>query len=239
MRQVAWREDDIEERKINPWWFESGGANTVVEAEFPPYSVQPDLICTGPSGIGIVEIKRRPEADEKVIAKYLCLLGWTRLPNAEFYRCRTSEQTPIVLSRLSIAGLTHQAAANATVSSWQDREQEESAASNPITKRVYEQLAGIPESYRSIVQKLLDEFVTIVPQSKAKNLPPLRITALDDSSYLLEWTFKDRRLGFSLEPDPKDSGWYYVFARGSSELYESGTMDQLDAERLVLQAMNA
>lgn len=239
MRQIAWRDDDIEERRINPWWFESGRANTVVEAKSALYCVEPDLTYTGSPGIVVVEAKCFPDANERIISEYLGLLGWAGRSKAKFYRSLISEQTPIVLSRALIGGLTHQPEANSTVSSRQDCEQENSVASNPITKRVYEQLLDVPENYRSFVQKLLERFALIVPVSKASNLPPLRIMVLDDSSYLLEWTFQDRRLGFSLEADPKDSGWYYVFARGDSELYESGTMDQLDADRLVLQAMTA
>jgi hypothetical protein len=239
MRQIAWRDDDIEECKINPSWLKSGGANTVLEAESSLNFVQPDLIYTDSLRTVAVETKCFPEVNERHIAEYLCLFVSATRARAKFCRSSSPEQSPVVLSRWSIAGLTQQAEVNSTVSSWQDSEQENSLATNPITKRVYEQLADIPHNYRSLVQHLLEKFANTVPVSKASNLPPLRLMLLDDFSYLLEWTFQDRRLGFSLESDPKESGWYYVFARGDSELYESGTMDQLDADRVILQAMTA
>jgi hypothetical protein len=112
-------------------------------------------------------------------------------------------------------------------------EQQNVAAVHALTKSVYEKLAGIPKDYRDAIQGVLTQLASSVPKSDTNKLPPLRLAPLEDSSYLLEWTFEDRRLGFSFEANPKDSGWYYVYSSDSSERYESGTMDQLEMSRLL------
>ncbi|MBM4260079.1 MAG: hypothetical protein FJ145_01405 [Deltaproteobacteria bacterium] len=90
-----------------------------------------------------------------------------------------------------------------------------------------------PETYVNRAEKKFSVFLTELARyiPADNSFPPLRLAALDDGSVLLEWTFKDRRLGFTFEADPNDYGWYYVFSRGQSERYESGTMDQLEIER--------
>jgi hypothetical protein len=104
---------------------------------------------------------------------------------------------------------------------------------HPITKPAYATLRQIPISSktRDAINAMLDQFTKALPLNVAA--PPLRLVRLEDSSCLLEWTFKDRRLGFSFEVDPKDSGWYFVYSNNSSERYESGTMDQLELSRLI------
>lgn len=106
-------------------------------------------------------------------------------------------------------------------------------AFHPITKPAYAKLRqlSVPSSTRDAISAILDQFTKALPLSVAA--PPLRLVLLEDSSYLLEWTFKDRRLGFLFEVDPKDSGWYFVYSNDSSERYESGTMDQLEMSRLI------
>jgi len=106
-------------------------------------------------------------------------------------------------------------------------------AVHPLTSPVYDQLAEITTSTKEGIQSLLIKFATSVSSAVTMKLPPLRLAILEDSSYLLEWTFEDRRPGFSFEQNPKDSGWYYVYSSDSSERYESGTMDQLEMIRLI------
>jgi len=42
------------------------------------------------------------------------------------------------------------------------------------------------------------------------HLPPLRAFNVDDGSVLIEWIFGDFRIGFGIEPNSEDSGWYLV-----------------------------
>ena len=211
MTSVAWREDDFEEGGIDPRMFPSGGANTwIIEKELF-WNPEGDLIYSGPTGrIEIVNGIFDPK--------------WNACPNLL--------RTPIVLSRSSIDEPSRQVEANSSVSSWEDSE-EILTAIHPVTKPVYDQLSSIPENYRQSIRVLLTQFASSLPKDESAKLPHLRLAALEDSSYLLEWTFKDRRLGFSFETNPKESGWYYVFSSDSSERYESGTMDQLEMSRLI------
>jgi hypothetical protein len=104
---------------------------------------------------------------------------------------------------------------------------------HPITKPAYAKLCQIHVSsrMRDAINAILDEFTRRLPLDVIT--PPLRLVFLEDSSCLLEWTFKDRRLGFSFEVNPKESGWYFVYSNNSSQRYESGTMDQLEMSRLI------
>lgn len=106
-------------------------------------------------------------------------------------------------------------------------------AVHPLTSAVYNQLSDMPTSTKEAVQDILNKFAHSVPYPVRTKLPNLRLSLLEDSAYLLEWTFEDRRLGFSFEQNQKDSGWYFVLSNALSERYESGTMDQLEMSRLV------
>lgn len=82
--------------------------------------------------------------------------------------------------------------------------------------------------------RLLEQFASIASASDIRGeCPPLRVLDSPDGAVLVEWTFRDRRLGFTFEPRPEESGWYFVFSAGSSQRYESGTLDQLDLRRLM------
>lgn len=102
-----------------------------------------------------------------------------------------------------------------------------------LTRPVYKQLVDLPIDTRRAIQDILAQLESTAFYADTMKLPPLRLALLEDSSYLLEWTFEDRRLGFTFEANPKDSGWYYVYSSDSSERYESGTMDQLEMSRLI------
>jgi len=237
---VGWREDDFEECGIDPRMFASGAANTsIIEKESLWNPGVSDLICIGPGDrIVIVEAKLGPQKTDKFAVTWQ---HWGNLRGADRdklicinWYVDASLHDAIVFSRALIDEPPRQVESNSSVSSWEDDErQQEVAAIHPLTKSVYDQLRTIPETYRDAMTGLLTQFASFVPKNESSKLPPLRLAVLEDSSYLLEWTFKDRRLGFSFEPDPKESGWYYVYFSGSSERYESGTMDQLEMSRLI------
>ena len=240
MNNVAWRDDDFEERGIDPRMFASGSANTsIIEKKSFWNPRVSDLISIGPGGsIVIVEAKFDPRRTDRDAVR------WPHWSNPRWadrdklvsimWHVDTCLYDAIVLSRSLIDEPPPQVESNSSVSSFEDYEQQrEAAATHPVTKSVYDQLRNIPEKYRDAMTDLLSQFASFVPKNESSKFPPLRLAALEDSSYLLEWTFKDRRLGFSFEPDPKESGWYYVYSSGSSERYESGTMDQLEMSRLI------
>lgn len=63
--------------------------------------------------------------------------------------------------------------------------------------------------------------------------PPLEIIDAGDGSVLIEWYFADRRLGFNLEPQEGQSGWYFAFSRASGGQCGSGSLASLDMRTLI------
>jgi len=55
-----------------------------------------------------------------------------------------------------------------------------------------------------------------------EGLPPLRGYNPKDGSILLEWDSPDFRIGFSLEPDEKESSWYLVSPKNLGGISASG-----------------
>ena len=58
---------------------------------------------------------------------------------------------------------------------------------------------------------MLEAFCRELVERGATGVPALHTTQADDGSVIVEWTFRDRRLGFSFEPNPEESGWYFVW----------------------------
>jgi hypothetical protein len=63
--------------------------------------------------------------------------------------------------------------------------------------------------------------------------PPFEIVDADDGSVLIEWHFADRRLGFNIEPQQGQSGWYFAFSRTSGGQCGSGLLASLDMRVLL------
>lgn len=104
---------------------------------------------------------------------------------------------------------------------------------HPTTRQAAEFIQCLDGTRRKVAEDVLERLCAAVGALPQGELPALSAVALEDGSTLLEWTFSDRRLGFTLEPEAEASGWYFVFSNGSSERYEAGTMDQLEVPRLV------
>lgn len=64
--------------------------------------------------------------------------------------------------------------------------------------------------------------------------PALEIIDADDGSVLIEWHLADRRLGFNIEPQEGQSGWYFAFSRASGGQCGSGLLASLDMRMLLL-----
>jgi hypothetical protein len=69
-------------------------------------------------------------------------------------------------------------------------------------------------------------------------LPELKAFNVDDGSVLLEWVLSDFRLGFSLEIDPQESGWYLVTNRKLGEISASGYISKDNNNSLILWLIN-
>jgi hypothetical protein len=113
-------------------------------------------------------------------------------------------------------------------------------ASHPLTCQAYKTAqVRLDRSRLTRVSKVLQEFCVALGKMETSHLPALRAVETEDEAVVLEWTFGDRRLGFSFESNPEESGWYFVMSSGSSERYEAGSLDQLEMTRLVRMTLAA
>lgn len=70
------------------------------------------------------------------------------------------------------------------------------------------------------------------------HLPPLHAFNTDDESLLIEWIFRDFRVGFTLEVKQEESGWYLVSNKNLGEISASGYISNIDVKKLVLWLFN-
>ncbi len=69
-------------------------------------------------------------------------------------------------------------------------------------------------------------------------LPPIRAFENDDGSILIEWVFKNYRIGFGIEVNPSDSGWYLVAKRELGEISASGYTSNTNTRNTILWLLN-
>ena len=93
------------------------------------------------------------------------------------------------------------------------------------------------------VQHFVTTFQSVLLKNRANIkhsslLPPLKFHWLEDNSALIEWIFKDFRIGFSIEPDIEESGWYLVSNNNLEEISASGELDFKNLESLIVRLLN-
>jgi len=70
------------------------------------------------------------------------------------------------------------------------------------------------------------------------NLPPLYGTNLDDGSFLIEWISTKYRVGFIIDPDPKESIWYLITRGESSDSTLSGSLTSHESKATLSQLVS-
>ena len=71
------------------------------------------------------------------------------------------------------------------------------------------------------------------------SLPPLLIQAGEDGSALIEWIFKDFRIGFAFEENEKESSWYLVSNQKFGNIDISGSFKNVDVYNLLEQTITS
>ena len=89
--------------------------------------------------------------------------------------------------------------------------------------RMNEELSGILMQFR---------LAAMETECDLTILPTLEIVDAEDGSVLIEWHLSDRRLGFNIEPEQGQSGWFYAFSRDSGWQCGSGLLASLDMKAL-------
>ena len=87
---------------------------------------------------------------------------------------------------------------------------------------------------------IIKDMMAIFPQMGLDliYLPRLNAFNLDDGSVLIEWKFNDFRIGFGVEPNIKESGWYLVSNKNLGEISASGYISIKDVRGLIAWLFN-
>jgi hypothetical protein len=93
---------------------------------------------------------------------------------------------------------------------------------------------SLTENVRSTIRELRDPSVArqatdvltrlqgAIGSFDLTGLPSLRSFVHSDGSFTIEWRFHDRRLAFTVEHDPKETGWHFVSSRSSDDVQACG-----------------
>ena len=65
-------------------------------------------------------------------------------------------------------------------------------------------------------------------------IPRLSASTVDDGSILFEWISADYRIGFSIEPDPRESSWFLITSENLGSVSASGFLQGVDLNRLTI-----
>jgi len=104
----------------------------------------------------------------------------------------------------------------------------------PIVRTVIDYVV---KSLKDIPSNAVKEYATIFCQSfqevlidilernkVSASLPPLYPFVVEDGSFLIQWVFRDFRIGFSIEPVIEESSWYMVKFSKFDEVQSSGPL---------------
>lgn len=72
--------------------------------------------------------------------------------------------------------------------------------------------------------RVLDLLEAELESVDTSDLPPLWLVEGEYGSVSIEWMFPHFRLGFSIEPDEKDSGWFFVSDESAGSLNACGLL---------------
>ncbi|MGA9350361.1 MAG: hypothetical protein WBW48_16380 [Anaerolineae bacterium] len=88
----------------------------------------------------------------------------------------------------------------------------------------------------SVIQKAF--FTLQELQLDLSHIPQLRAYLVDDGSVLFEWIFNDYRVGFSIDPNPQESGWYLITRPNLGGISASGFISGIDLDTLIMWLLN-
>ncbi len=107
-----------------------------------------------------------------------------------------------------------------------------------VFSKIRSNIESIPkENVRKSVLDFVFKFQTTLMSinniSEIKNyLPPLTLNNSPDG-VLLEWIFKDFRLGFFFDIDNNDSSWYLAVVKGLEEANKAGALKESELDLLL------
>jgi len=70
------------------------------------------------------------------------------------------------------------------------------------------------------------------------SLPSFQAVETDDKSILIEWIFLNFRIGFDIEPNPAETGWYLVSSEALGNVNALGYIKEKNLEKTFLWLLN-
>lgn len=113
-----------------------------------------------------------------------------------------------------------------------------------ITENARRETARIPD--RVVAQEANEVLAAIertaqylaLSGQEIQNLPPVMLFAQEDGSVTIEWPSVDYRLGFTIEANPDESGWYLTTSERLGEAGSYGYLSQIDVRFLAYLLVN-
>lgn len=87
----------------------------------------------------------------------------------------------------------------------------------------------VAEQARSVLRQIREALWAF----DVSTIPALRGSCHDDGSFTVEWRFPDRRLAFTLESDPAESGWHFISSSSSDDVRAYGGLPKGDLRLLL------
>jgi hypothetical protein len=83
------------------------------------------------------------------------------------------------------------------------------------------------------IETLIKKVLKSINSESINYLPPIKVSLGEDSSILLEWVFKDYRVGFAVESAVKDSSWYVITGAKFDNFSISGELNPENTEQVL------
>jgi hypothetical protein len=92
-----------------------------------------------------------------------------------------------------------------------------------VTRLAREKLRTITNKEMAIeAEKIIDGLRDALEKIDTNNLPPIRVFEIEDGSLLIEWILPHHKIGFSIEPERRESGWFLVSDNHAQSIQASG-----------------
>lgn len=83
------------------------------------------------------------------------------------------------------------------------------------------------------LKPLVRELAVELNRHALENLPPL-VPVIDESkACVIEWSVRGKRLGFAIEVNAEDSGWFFIGSRKSGRASMSGHLSLIDLPQIL------
>lgn len=86
------------------------------------------------------------------------------------------------------------------------------------------------------VLQTIEQSILLLKKAKRdlSNLPPVHVYNPEDGSILIELASQNLRAGFTIEPNPDESGWYFVTMTAHGQIGASESLRNTNLEKTVI-----